>query len=221
MSDIEIEVQKREALGKNANRRLRAAGIVPAVVYGGGKDPVTIQVGQRKIDLLLRSPGGENAVFLLKMAGTDQSRHTMIRDRMVDPLTGKTLHLDFQRIDMEKKVQVGVPIEIHGEAEGVKNEGGLLDFMTREIEVECLPAKIPSHLVVDVSELHLGQHVSAGELELPEAVALVDDPEKVIVSVVQSRMAMVSEEEEEELLTAAPEEPEVIGRTSSEDEGED
>ncbi len=219
MEDSRIEVHPREAKGKNANRRLRAQGQVPAVVYGGGKDPVPIQVERRSVEDLLKSAAGQNTVFLLEMAGTEKSRHAMIWDRQTDSVTGEMLHLDFQRVFLDQKVRVTVPVEVCGEALGVRNEGGMLDFVTRELEVECLPDRIPAHIELDTTELHIGQHVEAGQIELPEGVALAGDPGRVLVSVVLRRVAEEEEEEEEELLEAPSAEPEVVGRDK--EEGED
>ena len=164
---------------------------------------------------------GENTVFLLELAGTGQSRHTMIRELQSDSITGELIHIDFQRVLMDQAVRVSVPIEIVGEATGVRNEAGLLDFITREVEVECLPAEIPNQIRLDVTPLHVGQHVEAGELEIPEGVELLEDPERVIVSIVVKRAVQLEEEEEEaeELLTAEAEEPEVIGRKEEEEAG--
>jgi len=219
MSDFTIEVEPRETRGKNANRRIRAAGGIPAVVYGGGKDPVPIQVDRRRFRELLKSEGGENAVFLLKLAGTDKSRHTMIREMQMDVIRGEPIHVDFQRILLDQVVRVAVPIELHGTPYGVKTEGGFMDFVTREVEVECLPDKIPTRLDLDVSMLHAGHHVEAEVLELPEGVTLVAEPTKVIVSVAVHRGGAEAEAaEEEELLEKITAEPEVIGRGKDEED---
>ncbi|HEX9730676.1 MAG TPA: 50S ribosomal protein L25 [Thermoanaerobaculia bacterium] len=221
MSHVNIEVEKRETRGKNANRQLRAAGRVPAVVYGGAREPVAIHLGKRQIEELLKTTGGENAVFLLKLAGTEQSRHTMLREIQQDAITGGLIHVDFQRVSLDETVRVAVSIELQGEAFGVKNESGLLDFVTREVEVECLPDKIPSRLVVDVSELHVGQHVEARQLPLPAEVKLLVEPERVIASLVARRGLGLDEEaaEGEALLEQIAAEPEVIKRGKAEDEG--
>ena len=223
MSEIVLEVHEREATGKNANRRLRAGGEVPAVVYGAGLEPSAIRVPERKVVEILKSGSGGNTVFLLQLHGTDKKRHAMIRELQTDSLTGEMIHIDFQRILMDQKVRVMVPIELEGEAEGVKTEGGLIDFVTREVEVECLPGKIPQHITLDVTPLHIGQHVEAGELELPEGVSLHVDPERVIVSLAVRRVVEeVAEEGEEDLLIEAEaEEPEVIQRGKAEDESGD
>lgn len=224
MSDQIIEVQRREAMGKNVNRRLRLAGLVPAVVYGAGREPLPIQLEKRLLIDLIRGTEGQNPIFLLQLAGTGKSRHAMIRDMQVDPVTRQVIHVDFQRILMTEKLRVSIDIELVGTPEGVKNEGGVLDFVTREVEVECLPEKIPAVLRLDVSGLHVGQHLEAENLSLPEGVTLLDEPQKVIVSVGTGRLAGLEEEEvveeEEEFLESELTEPEVIKRGKSE-EGED
>lgn len=225
MSERTIEVQERVVEGKNANRRLRKSGLIPAVVYGGGMESVPIQVDTKTIYDLLKEEGGENAVFLLKLAGTEKKRHTMVREVVVDPISRQIIHIDFQRVVMTEKVRVAVGIELVGMPEGVKNQGGVLDFISREVEIEALPGNIPPKLVLEVSDLEIGDHLEAKDLDLPVGVELVDEPERVIASVAHSRVSAVVEEaeagaEEELLLEAEEEEPEVIGRAREEEEGE-
>lgn len=219
MDELTLEVQERKETGTGPNRRLRKIGLLPAVVYGGGKDPISIQVDQKSIHRLLREVGGKNAVFLLKLAGTDQSRHTMVREIDVDPISRQISHIDFQRIDMTKEVKVQVNIEIVGESIGVQTEEGVLDFVSRTIEVECLPDKIPAMIEVEVSNLHTGQHLEASDLAVPEGVTFVDDLSKVIVSIGHARVAEVAEDADEDLLLESEsEQPEVIGRGKGEEE---
>ncbi|MFQ5527519.1 MAG: 50S ribosomal protein L25 [Thermoanaerobaculia bacterium] len=222
MNELTLEVQQREETGTGPNRRLRKAGGVPAVVYGGGSDPVSIQVDQKSIHRLLKEVGGENAVFLLKLSGTDRSRHTMVRKIDLDPISRQIRHIDFQRIDMAKSVRVQVHIELVGESVGVKNEDGVVDFVNRSVEIECLPDVIPAAIEVDVSDLHTGQHLEVSDLPIPEGVDVVDDLSKVIVSIAQARVHEVEEEvaEEDLLLEAETDEPEVIGRTKEEEQEE-
>ncbi|HEX4952350.1 MAG TPA: 50S ribosomal protein L25 [Thermoanaerobaculia bacterium] len=212
MSELQIEVKKREGIGKSANRKLRGAGSVPAVVYGGGKEPVAIELERKKLIDILRHGAGENSLFLLQMADTGQQRHAMIRDIQIDPVTQRVLHVDFQRVLMTERVQVKVHIELTGLALGVKNEGGIVDFVCREVEVECLPANIPNHLTLDVTPLHVGQHVEARELDLPMGVKLVTEPERVIVSLGHARV------ETEVAAEGERAEPEVISRGKKEAE---
>ena len=150
----------------------------------------------------------------------------MVRDVEIDSVTRQIIHIDFQRVLMTEKVKVTVGIELTGTPLGVKNEGGVLDFITRDVEIESLPGDLPAKLVLDVSDLHIGQHLEAADLDLPENVELMDDPSRVIVSVAHSRVAEVVDEaeaaeEEELLLEAESEEPEVIGRGKETTEDED
>ena len=210
MSDtMTIEVQPRQETGKNANRRARAAGKIPAVVYGGGKESVAIAIDRKTLLDMMKGHSGENPVFLLKLG--DKDRHAMIRNMEVDPLSRQVIHIDFQRVLMDQKVRVAVPVELVGTAFGVKTEGGMIDFVTREIHVECLPGQIPPHVDFDVTDVQVGQHVTAGELKLPEGVALLDDPDKVIVSLTHARL-----EAEGEAAADRPE-PEVIKKTKAEE----
>lgn len=215
MSETELRVARRESRGKNHNRRLRQQGLIPAVVYGGDKEPLAIQVERRTLQELLRHSESDNVIFLLRLEGTQQSRHTMIRDLEIDPIRREILHVDFQRVSMDEKVRVQVPIELVGIPEGVKNEDGAIDFVTREVEVECLPGSIPNEIEIDVSGLHVGQHLEIGALKMPAGVTLLEEPDRVIVSIGHTRAA-VEEEAEADLLQAAPAEPELIGRVRDE-----
>ncbi len=213
MNELTIEVAPRGATGKNESRRLRAGGSIPGVVYGGGRDPLSVTVDRHTMLELMRKAGGDNAIYLLKLAGTDKSRHVMIRDMDIHPVTRQVRHIDFHRILLTEKIRVSVPIEVVGVPVGVKTEGGMLDFVHREVEVECLPADIPHHLVAEVAELHVGQHLEAKELALPEGVTLLDAPERVIVSVSHTKVAAeAAEGEEERLIEAETVQPELIGR---------
>ncbi len=220
MSEATIEVRAREETGKGANRRLRREGWIPAVVYGGGKDSVAIKVERKSFLDLLRSTGSENAVFLLELAGTGKQRHTMIREIDSDPITRRVKHVDFLRVLMDETVRVNVQVDLIGLPEGVKNHGGVLDFITREVSIECLPGLIPQHLELDVSALEIGDHLEAGDLELPKGVELLEEVERVILSIAAPRVEEEEEEEEELLLEMPSAEPEVIGRGTDEDESE-
>jgi large subunit ribosomal protein L25 len=202
-----IEVQPRNETGKNANRRARSAGKIPAVVYGGGKESVAIEVDRKTLVDLMKGHSGENPIFLLKLG--DKERHAMIRHTDVDPLTRHVIHIDFQRVLMDQKIRVAVPVELTGTAVGVKVEGGMLDFITREVHIECLPGEIPRHLEVDVTELHVGQHVEAKDIKLPDGVVLLDEPDKVLASLGHGRT-------EDAAAAGATAEPEVIKKVKGE-----
>jgi len=215
--ELNLDVETRKTTGKNAMRRLRAAGKLPAVVCGGGLESQAIQLDRKQIVDLL-AEGNENSVFLLKVPGTKEKRHTMIRELQVDTLRDRILHIDFQRIEMSEKVRVHVMVLLEGTPEGVKNEGAMIDFVTRELEIESLPGDIPAELRLDVSELHLGQHLEAGDVELPSGVDLLEAPERVILSVTMPRAVEEEEEEEgEDLLESELDEPEVISGTKDGD----
>lgn len=221
MSDQVIEVRKREETGTGPSRRYRAAGRIPAVVYGAKQESVPITVDRRSVLNLLRRAEGENVIFLLKMEGTDQERHAMIRDMEINATSREILHIDFLRLLMDQVIRVMVPVELVGIPLGVQNDGGVLDHVTREVEVECLPGDIPQQLEVDVSELYIGQHVEVRDLQVPDNVTVHEEEGRVVAAVGAPREIEEPEEEEELLLEAEAEEPEVIGRGKEEEEGEE
>jgi large subunit ribosomal protein L25 len=183
MKTIELDVEKRTSHGKNEARRMRADGRIPAVVYGAGKPTVPISVDHKALSQAFREGAGEHAIFLLKLGGSDQSRHAMIKEFQRDPVSRKPVHIDFVRVLMDTKIRIRVGIEVQGIAKGVKTEGGILDFVTREVEIECLPGNIPPHLPIDVSELAIGDALRISQIPSVEGVQIVDDPEKVLVHV--------------------------------------
>lgn len=213
MSELTIEVQKREKTGKGANRRARSGGLIPAVVYGGGKESVAIEIDRKSMLDLMKKAGSENPVYLLKLG--DNQRHAMIREVQTHPISRQVVHIDFQRVLMDQKVHVKVPVELVGTAYGVKTQGAVLDFVTREIEVECLPGDIPGHVELDITELHANQHAEARNVKLPEGVALYDSPDKVIVSVAHAR---TEETGAEAIAPADRDEPEVIKKGKTDEE---
>ncbi len=213
MSETTIEVVRRERVGKTENKRLRRAEMIPAVLYGAGREPVSIQVARKMLIDLFKAGGHENRIFLLKLAGTDQSRHAMIRDLQLDPISNQVVHVDFQRILMDQKVRVKVHLELEGSPVGVKIDGGILDFVTREIEVECLPSAIPHEIKVDVSELRIGDHLETREITLPDGVEYLGSPDLVVASVKHAKVEVVEAAPAEAAATATPAaEPEVIAR---------
>ncbi|HUJ12295.1 MAG TPA: 50S ribosomal protein L25 [Thermoanaerobaculia bacterium] len=213
MAELTLEVARREQQGKGPAGRLRREGKVPAVVYGGHRETVPIVVDRKAVtDLIQRSEHGVRSIFLLKMAGTDQQRHAMIKDIQIDPISRKMTHIDFVRVIMDEVIRTTVPVHVNGTPVGVK-EGGLLDFQVRDLHVECLPNAIPDRIDIDISNLGMHEYVRISELKLPEGVKVLDDPERVVVGVTHARAevlptpeAAVAEGE------AAPAEPEVIAR---------
>ncbi len=207
-----IEVQPREKLGKNANRRLREQGYIPGIVYGGDRGPVPIAIKERDVWEMLHAETGENTVRLLRLAGTDKQRHVMVKDYQIDPISRRLIHADFMRVDVDQVVEVSVPIEIKGTAYGVKNEGGMLDVIKREVELKAKVLEIPKVIEIDVTDLHLNDAIRVKDLDVAN-VEFVDNPDTVIVKVepIKSHDVEVSEEEEEM-------EPEVISKGKKEEE---
>jgi large subunit ribosomal protein L25 len=218
--DATIQAEKRETRGKNEARRLRAAGRIPAVVYGVEKGKaVEISVDPKILSRILHSDSGANTLIALQGLDSGDTR-VMVKDFQLDPIDHKMLHADFYQVAMDKTLTVTVPIVLKGEAKGVKQQGGIVDFVNREIEIEVLPGDIPEHIDVDVSELMLNQGIRVRELNL-EGVKWkpITDGEVMIVHVV----ALKAEEPTPaaaEAAAAAPAEPEVIkkGKTEKEEE---
>ena len=217
--DIVVEAQERSDLGKNASRRLRKGGGVPGVVYGLDRPPFPVGIGARKIEEVLNLETGRNTIFTMALAGQDRSRAVMIKALQRDPVTERLVHVDFVRVDLAKAVRVNVPLRLLGIAEGVKTEGGILEFVLRQVEVQCLPADIPEHIDLDVAALHLNQHLSVKDLPVRERVTILDDPEAIVcvVAVPKEEAAPVVEE-----AAVAAAEPEVIkkGKETAGDEAE-
>lgn len=215
MAEVTLEVSRREGIGKEVAKKLRRDGNVPAVVYGGHREPVAITVDRKSVsELIQKGEHGIRSVFLLKMAGTDQQRHAMIKEVTIDPISRRMMHIDFVRVIMDEVVKVTVPVHINGLAIGVK-EGGLLDFQVREVHVECLPNAIPDSIDVDATPLGVHDYYRVKDLKLPEGVKILDDPERVVVGVTVAR-AEVSETAAVD--EAAVAEPEVIKKGKPEDE---
>jgi large subunit ribosomal protein L25 len=213
MAELTLEVSRREATGKEIAKKLRRDGKVPAVVYGGHKESVSIEVDRKTLsELVLKSEHGIRSIFLLKMAGSDQQRHAMIKDVQIDPLTKKMKHVDFVRVIMDEVVRVTVPVHLVGTSTGVKNSGGILDFQVRDLHVECLPGSIPDSIDVDVTDLDMHDQIRVSELKLPNGVKVHDDPERVVVSVTHARAEMV-----EPTAEAAVAEPEVVKKGKPEE----
>ena len=159
-----LEAQPRAAGNKNVARRVRRGGKIPAVVYGAGKQAASVSVDPRQVLRILHSETGHNTIFDLSLDGGERAK-AMIVDWQYEPIKGKLLHIDLKRIAMDQRLKVMVPIELKGEPAGVKQQGGLLEQMLREVEVECLPADIPSFIEADVSELVFGKVLREVEIE--------------------------------------------------------
>jgi large subunit ribosomal protein L25 len=218
--EITVAADVRVSRGKNEARRTRRAGQIPGVVYGAFKDPVSIAVNPREILKIVRSATGYNTIFNLQING-GETTPVMVVDQQVDPLKGTVLHADFKRIDLTKRLRISVPVHTTGEPAGVKVQGGLLEIVTRSIEIECLPDDIPESFTIDVSELMIGQSKRAGDVAVPGSAKLVSSPDTVIAHVVTMRAEEVAAPVE---AAVAPEaaagtaEPEVIKKGKKEEE---
>lgn len=193
---IEMEALAREERGKNAARRLRAGGRVPAVVCGLGQPSRAVSLDTKAITGVLKDPAGHNRVFDLRCEGSQE--HAMAVDYQIDPVKHSLLHVDLQRIDLAKPVMVNVPVTSVGTAIGVKMEGGFEEMVSREVRIECLPLDIPDRIDVAVDDLALGQSIRVGDIPPNDKYKLVDDADKLILHVVGSRVGLDLDEPEDE-----------------------
>jgi large subunit ribosomal protein L25 len=215
-----LEAQPREAGSKNQARRVRQEGKIPAVVYGAGKESLSISVDPRVVTRILNSATGHNTIFDLSMNG--EKTKAMIVDWQYEPIKGRLLHIDLKRIALDKVLKVSVPIFLVGEAAGVKQEGGIMEHILRELEIECLPADIPTHIDADVSHLTFGKVLRVAELPHSDKLKFLTDPNQPVAHVTSVKEEVVATPEAAAAEAAAPAEPEVIkkGKQETEEEGE-
>jgi large subunit ribosomal protein L25 len=217
---IVVEAAPRATRGKNEARRLRLAGKVPAVLYGGKGQALTLAVNAKQVGAILRSESGHNTLFQVDLDGKHEP--AILKDWLVDPVTGRLLHVDLLRIAMDVRMRVKVPVHAFGEPAGVKVQGGVFETVTREVEVECLPADIPTEFKVDVSGLMMNQALRAGDLSLDTAkLKLITDKDRVLAHVVALKVEEEKPVEAVAAETATPAEPEVIKKGKKELEGEE
>lgn len=219
MADIVVSAKNRTETGKNVNRRLRVEGLIPGVLYGSSKKPVAVSVSPKEIGSILKSKTGENTLFDLELDG---SRRTVIlKEFQLEPIKGSLLHADFYEVALDKLLQVNVHVELVGVPVGVKVQGGIVDWVTRELEIESLPRDIPEKITVDISNLEIGKHVRVADITVPDKVKILTEPDIVIAHVVAPRA-----EEVAAVVEAAPAaegavaEPEVIKKGKAVAEGE-
>ena len=216
--DITVAAEVRISRGKNEARRTRRAGQIPAVVYGAFQDPISIAVSPREILKIVRSNTGYNTIFTLAIQGGEDTP-VMVVDQQVDPVKNTLLHADFKRIDLTKRIRVSIPVSTEGEPAGVKVQGGLLEIITRAIEIECLPDDIPEHFIVDVRELMIGQSKRASDIQLSGSMKLTSAPESVIAHIVTIKVeAEPAAAEAATPVAGAAAEPEVVKKGKKEEE---
>jgi large subunit ribosomal protein L25 len=222
MAEIVVNAKNRDDRGKNAARRLRRQGLVPGIVYGGKGENLAVAVDPKALQKVLRSEAGRNAILKLDIAGHGAA-NAILKSWQVDPVKESFLHADFYRIAMDVAIRVTVPIHAVGEARGVKVDGGILELVIREIQVECLPGDIPERIDVDVSDLGINQSLRVSDVTVPAKVKVLEAADQVVVHVVAVKeevapaAAAVAPAPEGEAAAPAAE-PEVIKKGKKEEE---
>jgi large subunit ribosomal protein L25 len=216
-----LEATGRDSFGKNEARRTRRGGRIPGVLYGEGRDATPISVEPRALLRILHSESGANTLISLKLAGAGDTR-VLVKDFQLDPVTHQMLHADFYRVAMDKTLEVTVPVTIKGEPKGVKQQGGILEFVRREIVVSCLPADIPEHIEVDVSELLLHQGIRVRDVATNPKWKPLTEGDAMLVHVIMPKAeeSAATAEAAAAAAVAAPVEPEVIKKGKKEEEAE-
>jgi large subunit ribosomal protein L25 len=209
---VEAQPRADESRGKNEARRLRVSGRVPAVVYGAKKQPAAISVDPKQITKILHSESGHNTIFDLAVDG-DKTK-VMIVDWQYEPIKGKLLHIDLKRIAMDQKIRVRVPVHLTGEAAGVKQQGGIMDQVLREVEIECLPADIPSHINADISGLVFGQVLRVADLDHGGKLKFITEATQAVAHITSVKEEVVATPDA--AAAASPSEPEVIKKGKQE-----
>ena len=210
--DITIAAEGRAQRGKNEARRLRVSGRAPAVIYGTGKDPVAVAISPKEVNKILLSSTGHNSIFDLTVDG-GAPEPVMIVDWQYEPVKGSLLHVDMLRIDLGKRLRVKVPVHVHGEPKGVKQQGGILDVVTREVEVECLPDDIPADFRIEIQDLEVNQAVRASDLPVSGSMKVLTGADVVIVHIESPKV-------DPDAAAAAAAEPEVAKKGKKEPAGE-
>lgn len=212
MQNFTVEASPRSQVGKNANRRLRSSGKIPAVIYGRTTEAVALSVDPKDLLKILYSDTGQNTIFKLNF-GTD-SKDVMIRDFQLDPIRGELLHADFFALAMDEVMAFEVPVEVVGTAVGIA-KGGILDHVHRSVEVECLPADVPGHIEIDVTQLDIGDLIRVEDLKVDTSkITILTEADEVLVTVVPPKAVTEAPEEAGEEIS----EPEVIGKGKAEAE---
>lgn len=212
--DITITAETRDSRGKNEARRLRTKGAVPAILYGAPGSPEAVAVNPKELTKILNSKTGHNTIFNLDVAGREKTP-VMIVDWQHDPIKDHLLHVDLKRIDLTKRIHVLIPVVTHGDPKGVKLQGGLLELVTREVEVECLPDEIPEQFDIDVRELQIGQSVRVSEIPMTGSMRLLGTADTVVAHVVSLKAEAEAAPAEGAAATGA--EPEVVKKGKKEE----
>jgi len=215
MASATLEATTRDSRGKNEARRLRVAGRIPAVLYGGAGGAVPLSVDPKALSRILHSGSGVNSIISLDVKGQGVTQ-VLVKEFLLEPIKHSMLHADFYRLQMDKAITVTVSIVLKGEPKGVKLQGGVVDFPGREVEVECLPGDIPENLTIDVSELMIGQGVRLKDLSAGAKWTAVSDPDTLIVHVIAAKVEEAAPE-----TAAAAAEPEVVKKGKGDEDKAD
>lgn len=216
-TDTVVPAQIRETRGKNEARRTRRSGLIPGVIYGAFKDPVSIAIDPKAVNKIIRSKTGHNTIFNIEVKEVETTP-VMVVDEQHDPVRGHLLHVDLKRIDLTKRIRVSVPVHTAGEPAGVKTQGGLLEVITRSIEIETLPEEIPESYIIDVTELLIGQSKRASDIPMAGSTKLLSAPETVIAHCVGMRAEEVAPAAAVDAAAPAAAEPEVVKKGKKDEE---
>lgn len=225
--EVALGAQFRENATKGIINQLRRQGKLPAVLYGGKDPALSLIIDQKEFSRALHTERGENVIISLYISDSKETSpkkseepvSVIIKEIQIDPVTRKFLHVDLYRISLREQIRVNVPIEIFGEAPGVKKSGGVLDQVVHEIAVKCLPTKIPDKVICDVSSLEVGGTMTVKDLKIPKDVEVLENPEKIVVSIIAP--TIVEEKPVEEVAPKEVVEPEVIGKGKKEEKEEE
>jgi large subunit ribosomal protein L25 len=187
-----VAAEARESRGKNEARRVRVSGRIPAVIYGAFQDPRAVSLNPKDILRIIHSKTGHNSIFDIEIVGVEKTP-VIVAEEQYHPVKGTLMHIDLKRIDLTRKLRVAVPVHVTGDAKGVKQQGGVLDVVTKTIEIECIPDDIPNQFDVDVTELMIGTNIRVSDLPVKEGVRVLTAPEAVIAHVVGIREEAVAE----------------------------
>lgn len=211
---VTLEAETRATRGKGPARQMRLAGRIPATLYGARQQAISLSLDPKAVGRILHSESGHNTIFNLAVAGGETTA-VMVVDWQREPLQGRLLHVDLKRIAMDQAIRVRIPVHTQGEAVGVKTQGGILELVTREIEIECLPSDIPEQVLVDVANLSIGQNLRVSDLQVGANRRVLTEAERVVVHVIAVKEVVEPTPAE---AAATPAEPEVIKKGKAEEE---
>ena len=193
MSTVQFNVTKRDSLGKEASKKFRRDGLIPAVVYGKNKENLNINVNHLKLKQIFKSDAGENTIIEMQVEDSDIKKKVLLKEAHLDTLTSNTIHLDFYEINESEKVKVSCPLKFTGKPEGVKN-GGVIQTLANEVQVQCLPENIPNNIEIDIAHLEIGETFRVEDLTEVEGVDIVSNPNSTVLSILAPRLITETQE---------------------------